>query len=63
MNRKLLRAIREFVEVERRRAVATENRARETEPRSEAVADHACESVTSPDGHGAYCRICGEVAS
>lgn len=22
--------------------------------------DHACESVTTPDGHGAYCRICGE---
>jgi hypothetical protein len=21
---------------------------------------HACESVTTADGHGAYCRICGE---
>jgi len=21
--------------------------------------DHACESVTTADGHGAYCRICG----
>jgi hypothetical protein len=31
--------------------------------RRSAIKDHACQSVTTPDGHGAYCATCGEVTS
>lgn len=26
----------------------------------EVVPEHECLSVTTPDGHGAYCAVCGE---
>ena len=27
------------------------------------IGDHECVPVTTPDGHGSYCRICGETLS